>query len=170
MRTVSRGVVRGVVYTDNLCVCAGAFSRVVKMVAGVFSSVVAALGHHDCIVLSDTSLHHCWSFPPYDWCLQLPQDNHCFSDDKRCNCGRYCVSDLPVGTEWTPLQESGSMLSSDVPDKVADILLSRTRTGVPPSSRLPEISDVMEYKLAALKMATNIASMIIRTDTSILNS
>ena len=123
-------------------------------------------------MLTESAFHHCWSFPPYEWCLEMP-DSSCFSTRKSCNCGSYCVSDLPVGTAWIPV--SGTCATSDiVPERLSTLLLKFDTskilcTAVPmPSSSHPTVCDPIEPKTAALRLAGEIASMILRTGTSLV--
>ena len=50
--------------------CVETFRAVIKSVARSLQSVSVCLEHHGGTVLSDSSSHHCWFFPPEDTSLQ----------------------------------------------------------------------------------------------------
>ena len=151
----------------------------VKEVVSVFSRLASSLEHHGGLVLTESVFHHCWSFPPYDWCLDMPEDSSCFSARKCCNCGSYCVSDLPLGTIWIPVSSASRGTQDIVPDRLSDLLRNcevrkctekspSTAVPMPSPSSHPTVCDLMEPKAAALRLAGELTSMILRTDVSLV--
>ena len=94
----------------------GTFSRVMHSVARSFASVSASLEHYGGLFLTDTAFHHCWSFPPYQYCEQEGSSALCgkletkesvlkqnLFDGKTCCCGAMKLRDLPAGATWQTL-------------------------------------------------------------------
>lgn len=144
-----------------------------NMVAKVFSSVARSLEHHGGLVLTDSTLHHCWSFPPYDWCLDMAEKNSYFNTSKQCNCGSYMISELPAGTSWLPLHGFYGVADDIIPESIAS-LLSANNSKSPPDKDFnvflppsPAVCDLLEPKIAALRLAGDITSLILRTEFSL---
>ena len=139
---------------------------IVRLVANVFSQVAQSLEHHGGLTLTDSSLHHCWSFPPYDHCEDMPDDSACFSAQKQCNCGGYTISDLPAGSEWLPVQSTCAFVDV-IPARIT-LLLSKYVTH---SSQCvmssPTICDMIDPKLAALTLVGDTTGLLLRTAFSI---
>ena len=138
---------------------------IVKLVANVFSQVAQSLEHHDGLTLTDSSLHHCWSFPPYDHCLDMLDDSACFSAKKQCNCGSFVISDLPAGTEWLPVQ-STRVFSDVIPERIISLLSKyATHDQSPQCAALsvPITCDMIEPKIAALTLVGDTTGLLLRT-------
>lgn len=116
-------------------------------VARSFASVSACLEHYGGLLLTDTAFHHCWSFPPYQYCEQEERSGLCgkletkesvlkqnLFDGKTCCCGAVRLRDLPAGATWQTLLRDEFVA---IPEMITKLLDSRGHI----SDNLPGVHD-----------------------------
>ena len=81
-------------------------------------------------MLTDSSYHHCWSFPPHDWCGAVfagDGERGDFQADftgKTCCCGAVKLSELPASCKWQSLHMDGF---SAIPEAIQDLLKPKSK-------------------------------------------
>ena len=159
------------------------FAATVKSVAASLRRVALSLEHHGGLVLRDSSFHHCWSFPPYEYFealrLTLSREEECLAlsaicheGGKTCNCGAVSLSQLPMDCVWEGMRESvivpeGLYLGGETKKGGGKMKENTRRSSKQPSNNVDTYTDVCvcdpyEAKLAALCLAGDIASTILR--------
>ena len=91
-----------------------------------FATVALSLEHHGGLTLTDLTVHHCWSFPPYDFCEAVHASeadrNHLQATfaTKTCCCGRVSLSELSTCCKWWNLHQGSLQV---FPEVIEDILI-----------------------------------------------
>ena len=100
-----------------------------RSIAEAFAAVASSLEHYNGLTLTDTTFHHCWSFPPYEYC-EAVYTSKCGDSElplqvvtpvKNCCCGAVKLSDLPAGCEWKNLHK-GNL--SAIPEAITGLIRS----------------------------------------------
>lgn len=119
-----------------------------QSVARSFALVSASLEHYGGLPLTDTALHHCWSFPPYQYCEEEGSSDLCgkletkessvlkqnLFDEKTCCCGAVRLKDLPPSATWQTLLRDEF---AAIPEMITKLLDSRGHIG----DNLPSLHD-----------------------------
>ena len=107
----------------------GTYRSVMRNAANSFAVLASSLEHFGGLSVTDSVYHHCWSFPPHDYCEAV------FADDvngksgdfpagfegKTCCCGAVKLSDLQArcSCKWQTLTRHGF---SPIPEAIQGLL------------------------------------------------
>lgn len=165
------------------------YKTVMKSVANSLHAVAASLEHYGGTVLTESSSHHCWFFPPEGTGYHPHERPAPWKDmegeggeelAKTCGCGCVRLSDLPHDCEWSSLGDS--RCSSLVPDSVrghylmrdaefkADIGSRMKQCGTSlhhERAGFPLVCDAFLPKLKAIETANDLSSTLLRISMSI---